>query len=193
MNAVLISRARHMSEPTPSNEGTITQNTAYVYRLPWLSGVIHQDMEHYTPPLCTGRVCSLVELPWNLAGYKSMECNGPPMIAYNKGMINIDADDLYRAQSTDGVLMRIKSWINEYSGEVDDKNINMHEMAELHLELKPLYTVRKQIRLMESTDQAKVRLLCLIKGKYTNSLVYTVQTDCTTVSQVSSNAHDTHT
>ena len=48
----------------------------------------------------------------------------PPMIAYNKGMININADDLFRAQSTNGVLMTIKSWINEYSGEVDDKNIN---------------------------------------------------------------------
>ena len=54
------------------------------------------------------------------------------MIAYNKGMINIDADDLYRAQSADEVLMTIKSQINEYSGEVDDKNINMQEMAELH-------------------------------------------------------------
>ena len=43
------------------------------------------------------------------------------MLAYNKGMINIDAEDLYRAQSTDGVMMMIKSWINEYSGEVDDK------------------------------------------------------------------------
>ena len=38
-----------MSEPTPSNEGTINQNTADVYRLPWLSGDIHPDLEHYTP------------------------------------------------------------------------------------------------------------------------------------------------
>ena len=35
-----------------------------------------------------------------------------------------------------------------------------------------LYTVRKQIKLMESTDQMKVRLLCLSEGKYTNSPVY---------------------
>ena len=61
-----------------------------------------------------------------------MECSGPPMIAYNKGIININADDLYKAQSADEVLMTIKSQINEYSGEVDDKNINMQEMAELH-------------------------------------------------------------
>ena len=54
------------------------------------------------------------------------------MIAYNKVMIYTDEDDLYRAQSTDGVLMIIESWINEYSGEVDDKNINMQEIAELH-------------------------------------------------------------
>ena len=64
---------------------------------------------------CTGSVCSVVELPWNLAGYNCMECSGPPMIAYNKGIININADDQYRAQSTDGVLMMIKLWINEYS------------------------------------------------------------------------------
>ena len=87
MNADLISCARHMSEPTPSDEGTITQKTADVYRLPWLSGDIRQVPEHYTNPSCTGRVCSVVELPWNLAGYNSMECSGPPMIALNKGMI----------------------------------------------------------------------------------------------------------
>ena len=68
--------------------------------------------------------------------------------------------------------MTIRSWINEYTGEVDDKNINMQEMEELHSEVKQLYAVRKQIKLMESTDQVKVRLLCLIEGKYTNSPVY---------------------
>ena len=36
VNADLISRARHMSEPTPSIEGTITQNTDDVYTLPWV-------------------------------------------------------------------------------------------------------------------------------------------------------------
>ena len=69
-----------------------------------------------------------------------------------------------RAQNTDGVLMTIRSWKNEYTGEVDDKNINMQEMEELHSEVKQLYAVRKQIKLMESTDQVKVRLLCLIEG-----------------------------
>ena len=101
-----------------------------------------------------------------------MECSGRPMIAYYKGIINIDAENLYRAQSTDGVIMIIMMCINEYTGEVDDKNINMQEMDELHSEVKQLYTVRKQIKLMESTDQVKVRLLCLIEGKYTNSPVY---------------------
>ena len=87
------------------------------------------------------------------------------MIAYNKGITNNVTNDLYRAQSTNGVLMTIKSWINEYSGEVVDKNIDMQEV-------KQLYTVRKPIKLMESTDQVKVRLLCLTEGKYTNSPVY---------------------
>ena len=71
--------------------------------------------------------------------------SGPPMIAYNKGMINnINAENLYRAQSTDGVIMTIKLWINEYTGDVDDKKINMQEMDELHSEVKQLYTVRKK-------------------------------------------------
>ena len=67
------------------------------------------------------------------------------MIAYYKGIINIDAENLYRAQSTDGVIMLIMMCINEYTGEVDDKNINMQEMDELHSEVKQLYAVRKQI------------------------------------------------
>ena len=83
VNPDLISRAHHMSEPTPSVEGTITQNTAIVYKLPWLSGDVHPALEQYTPPACTGRICLVVELPGNLAGYNGMECSGPPMIASN--------------------------------------------------------------------------------------------------------------
>ena len=74
-------------------------------------------------------VCSLFELPWNLAGYNGMECSGLPMIAYNKGMINIDADDLYRAQITDGVLMTIKP----YAGDVDDKKMHMKYCLRNHI------------------------------------------------------------
>ena len=101
-----------------------------------------------------------------------MECEGPPMIASNKGIINIDADNLYKAQCTDGVLMTIKSWIDEYTGEVDDKKINLQEPEELYQEVKQMYTVRKQFKLMETSDRIKVRLLCLVKDKYTNSPVY---------------------
>ena len=101
-----------------------------------------------------------------------MECEGPPMIASNKGIINIDADNLYKAQCTDGVLMTIKSWIDKYTGEVDDKKINLQEMNELHEEVKQMYTVRKQFKLMETSDRIKVRLLCLVEDKYTNSPVY---------------------
>ena len=38
-----------MSEPTPSDAGTITQNTADVYKLPWLSSDIHTAQEQYAP------------------------------------------------------------------------------------------------------------------------------------------------
>ena len=70
-------------------------------------------------------------------------------------------------------MITIRSWINEYTGEVDNKNINnMQVMEELHAEVKQIYTVRKQIKLMEASDQIKVRLLCLVKGKYTNSPEY---------------------
>ena len=50
-----------------------------------------------------------------------MECSGPPMIASNKGIINIDTDNLYKAQCIDGVMMTIRSLINEYTGEVDSE------------------------------------------------------------------------
>ena len=83
VNADLISRAKHMNEPTLSDAGTTTQNTADVYKLPWLSGDVHPAHEQYTPPSCTGRLCSVVELPWTLAG---IECSGSSMIANNKGM-----------------------------------------------------------------------------------------------------------
>ena len=169
VNADLISRAQHMSEPTPSIEGTITQNNADVYELPWLSGDVHPSLEQYIPPSCTGKISSVVELPWNLAGYNGMECEGPPMIASNKGIINIDAD---KAQFTDGVLMMVKSWIDKYTGEVDDKKINLQELDQLHQEVKQMYTVRKQFKLMETSDRIKVRLLCLVEDKYTNSPVY---------------------
>ena len=72
-----------MNEPTLSDAGTTTQNTADVYKLPWLSGDVHPAHEQYTPPSCTGRLCSVVELPWTLAG---IECSGSSMIANNKGM-----------------------------------------------------------------------------------------------------------
>ena len=50
--------------------------------------------------------------------------------------------------------------------------MEIEDMDELHSEVKQLNTVRKQIKLMESTDQVQVRLLCLVEGKYTNSPVY---------------------
>ena len=62
-----------MSEPTPSVEGTITQNTDDVYTLPWVSGDVHPVQVKYIPPSCAGKVCSVVELSWNLAGYNGME------------------------------------------------------------------------------------------------------------------------
>ena len=101
-----------------------------------------------------------------------MECSGPPMIANRGGQIEIDAENLGRAQGTDGVLMLVRSWIDENTGEVNDKKINMLGMEDVHSEVKEMYAVRKQIKLMEPTEQVKVKLLCLIEGKYTNFPVY---------------------
>ena len=136
VNADLISRARHMSEPTPSVEGTITQNTDDLYTLPWVSGDVHPTGVEYVPPYSEGKLYSVVELPWSLAGYNGMECSGPPMIANRGGQIEIDAENLGRAQSTDGVLMLVRSWINENTGEVSEKKINMEEMEDVHEEVK---------------------------------------------------------
>ena len=84
--------------------------------------------------------------------------------------------------------MLVRSWINEDTGEVDDKKINMQEMEELHSEVKQLYAVRKQIKLMESTEQVKVRFLCLVEGKYVYKFSG-VQIDHAANPQVSSYAH----
>ena len=135
VNANIISHARHMSEPSPSTEGTNTQTTANVYKLPWLSGNINQSTEHYIPPSCKGKVCSVVELQWNHRGILQviMVWNAEAvLIAYNKCIIYDNAEDLYRAQGKDSILQKIRSWINKYLGEVDDKKI-MQEMEELHL------------------------------------------------------------
>ena len=40
---------------------------------------------------------------------------------------------------------------------INDKKIKMQEMEDLHSEVKELYAVRKQLNLMESTEQVKVR------------------------------------
>ena len=79
---------------------------------------MHPAQEEYIPPSCEGRVSSVVELLWNLAGYNGMECSGPPMIANRGGQIEIDAENLGRAQGTDGVLMLVRSWINENTGKL---------------------------------------------------------------------------
>ena len=40
------------------------------------------------------------------------------MIANRGGQIEIDVENLGRDQSTDGVLMLVRSWIDENTGEV---------------------------------------------------------------------------
>ena len=48
--------------------------------------------------------------------------------------------------------MLVRSWVDDSTVEVSDKKINMQEMEDLHSEVKELYAVRKQIKLMESTE-----------------------------------------
>ena len=52
------------------------------------------------------------------------------------------------------------------------KCVVLRSMDEVYSVVKQLYTIRKQIRLMESTDQVKVRLLCLVEEMYTSTPMY---------------------
>ena len=80
----------------------------------------------------------------------------PPLNASVQGKIGVDAADLCRAQGKDGVRQLVKSWIDKNTGKVDNKQINLEELEEWHMELKQFYNERKQIQLMQTSPQVIV-------------------------------------
>ena len=155
-NADLISRAKHMDEPSPSCIDSITQGKEELYPLPWNKVSISPEyipprsegrktannqvnnISKYLPPSCTGKLCTQIELPWHLSGNNSMEGRGPPLIGAIQGKIAIDQYDLEKAQIEDGSISLVKSWFNKNTGKVDDKNIDTEEFETLHSDVLQL-------------------------------------------------------
>ena len=111
-NADLISRAKHMDEPSPSCIDSITQGKEELYPLPWdkvsniseyipslsrggqTANIQVNIISKYIPLSCTGKICTQIELPWHFSGNNSMEGRGPPLIGAVQGKIAIDQYDL---------------------------------------------------------------------------------------------------
>ena len=110
-----------MDEPNPSTEGSITQGKEDIYPLPWLSV---DNKSQYLPPSCTGKICSIVPVPWYLGTNKSEEGRGPALIAPVKGNILIDAIDLEKAQKEDGALQMVSTWFDEKTGKIQENKID---------------------------------------------------------------------
>ena len=146
INADLISRARHMDQPTPSDVETITQGKD---PLPWS---LVNNTSHYLPPSCKGKICSVVPVPWHLGTNKGEEGRGPALIASVKGKIIIDALDLSKAQQEDGALQMVRTWFDEDTGKIKESRIDTTEFDSVHSDVLQLYKVRKQLRLTEISE-----------------------------------------
>ena len=140
------------------NRAHPVQNQVGRFDLTWKTNVV----EHYKPLLCLGKMYSMVKLLWALAGSSSIECNRPPLVAFLKGKIGVDAVDLHRVQGKEGVLLLVKPWIAKNTGNINDEQINLEELERQHAEVKQFYKVRKQIWLMPPSAQVKVALLVLV-------------------------------
>ncbi len=162
INADLISRATHMDDPPPSDTDSITQGNQDMFPLPWkqlkigekpnliemnqvtLSTENNCPSSKYLPPSCKGKICTIIQPPWHLAGSRSDEGRGPPLIGTFKGKILIDQVDLEKAQNEDSALLLVKSWFNSDTGKIDEK-INFYNMLQHYeyvcntIELKNFY------------------------------------------------------
>jgi len=165
-NADLISRAKHMDEPNPSTEGSITQGKEDIYPLPWMS----VNKSHYLPPSCTGKICSIVPIPWYLGTNKGEEGRGPPLIAPVKGNILIDSIDLEKAQKEDGALQMVSTWFDENTGKIQEDKIDKTEFDSVHTDVLQLYKVRKQLRLLTTANN--VRLVFLLEDEFESDPIH---------------------
>ncbi len=77
----------------------------------------------YLPPSCKGKICTIIQPPWHLAGSRSDEGRGPPLIGTFKGKILIDQVDLEKAQNEDSALLLVKSWFNSVTGKIEKESL----------------------------------------------------------------------
>ena len=67
INKDLISRATQLDNPPPSDKDSITQGSQKMCPLPWKQ-LSSEYCSEYLPPSCTGKICTIVQLPWQLSG-----------------------------------------------------------------------------------------------------------------------------
>ena len=89
-----------------------------------------------------------------------------PPIGTIQGKIVLDQIDLEKAQKDDGRLNMVRSWFNQSTGKIEDKNIDTSEFDSVHEDVLQLYKVRKQLRLTDSKTTSSTRLIYLLEDKF---------------------------
>jgi len=120
----------------------------------------------YLPPSCKGKICTIIQPPWHLAGSRSDEGRGPPLIGTFKGKILIDQVDLEKAQNEDSALLLVKSWFNSDTGKIDERKIDTSNFEDVHDDVLQLYKVRKQLRLTDESTTGSARLVYLLEDEF---------------------------
>ena len=151
-------QVNHISEYIPLPQTGAVQ-TEY-------SGKQVKYFSEYIPPSCTGRICTTVDLPWHLATSHGSEGRGPALICNIQGKIGLDQKDLEKAQVEDGSLQLVRSWFNETTGKIEDKNIDTSGFEGLHSDVIQLYKVRSQLRLSDKSSTGDVRLVYLLEDEF---------------------------
>ena len=78
----------------------------------------------------------------------------------------MDQVDLEKAQNEDGALTMVRSWFNETTGKIDEKNIDTSEFDSVHGDVLQLHKVRKQLRLTDTKITTKTRLIYLLEDEF---------------------------
>ena len=131
-----------------------------------LSTVNNCPSSEYLPPSCKGKICTIIQPPWHLAGSRSDEGRGPPLIGTFKGKILIDQVDLEKAQNEDSAMLLVKSWFNSNTGKIDEKKIDTSTFEDVHDDVLQLYKVRKQLRLTDESTTNSARLVYLLEDEF---------------------------
>jgi len=131
-----------------------------------MSKINNCPSSEYLPPSCKGKICTIIQPPWHLAGTRADEGRGPPLIGTFKGKILIDQVDLEKAQNEDSALLMVKSWFNLNTGKIDEKKIDTSTFDDVHDDVLQLYKVRKQLRLTDANTTSSTRLVYLLEDEF---------------------------